>query len=76
MDCEGCEYESILKCPDKILQRFQQIFLEYHYGYKNLQKKLERCGFRVEITESVYHKNPYAENKNMFIGDIRASKIS
>jgi len=33
MDCEGCEYESILIKNDETLKIFKRIQLEYHYGY-------------------------------------------
>ncbi|HIH61189.1 MAG TPA: FkbM family methyltransferase [Methanobacteriales archaeon] len=47
MDCEGCEY-SILKTPKKTLKAFQEIIMDYHYGYKNLKEKLEKSGFKVK----------------------------
>ena len=50
MDCEGCEYDSILHTPDKVLQRFSHIQIEYHLGYRNLKEKLERCGFKITIS--------------------------
>lgn len=49
MDCEGCEYEALL-CSGQ-LQQFEQIFLEYHYGYEALKHKLETLGFSVTVTE-------------------------
>lgn len=50
MDCEGCEYSALLDASCDELQNFCQIQLEYHYGYKNIQKKLEYCGFLVSHT--------------------------
>jgi FkbM family methyltransferase len=47
MDCEGCEYETILNASKETLQRLSHIQIEYHNGYKNLKKKLEDCGFKV-----------------------------
>jgi FkbM family methyltransferase len=49
MDCEGCEYESILTASNMIFERFNNIIIEYHHGYKNLKNKLEECGFKVSI---------------------------
>jgi len=49
MDCEGYEYRTILSTPNKILQKFSHIQIEYHFGYKNLKKKLEDCGFKVTV---------------------------
>lgn len=50
MDCEGCEYESIIECPDQILKKFSQFAIEYHNGYDNLRRKLERNGFEVKVS--------------------------
>ena len=67
MDCEGCEYDSILKTDDKIIEKFSTIIIEYHYGYQNLVEKLENCGFRVEKTPPMYYSHYY-------IGYIYATK--
>lgn len=47
MDCEGCEYETILNSSKETLQKFSHMQIEYHGGYKNIKKKLEGCGFNV-----------------------------
>lgn len=47
MDCEGCEYESILTASDKTLNTFDEILIEYHHGYLDLEKRLKKCGFKV-----------------------------
>ncbi|MGB9845490.1 MAG: FkbM family methyltransferase [Methanothermobacter tenebrarum] len=52
MDCEGCEY-TILKTPKKTLKSFQEIIMEYHYGYKDLREKLERASFKVKNTKPI-----------------------
>ena len=49
MDCEGCEYDTISSTSEKILKRFSHIQIEYHFGYMNLKKKLEKCGFNVIV---------------------------
>jgi len=48
VDCEGCEYDLILAASDKALRAFDQIIMEYHYGYKNLVKRLKQAGFTVK----------------------------
>ena len=53
MDCEGCEYDSIITASKESLTTFDEILLEYHYGYLDLKKKLESCGFRVTITTPI-----------------------
>jgi len=50
IDCEGCEYDILLSSSSEVLQTFSQIFVEYHYGYKDLRKKLEASGFQVSVT--------------------------
>jgi hypothetical protein len=55
LDCEGCEYDIIMNTPDKILAAFSYIFVEYHYGYRNIKRRLEGCGFKVEASEPTYY---------------------
>jgi len=57
MDCEGCEYNSILSSPKETLRKFTNIQIEYHYGYKNLKAKLEKCDFKVSVTDPKYLKS-------------------
>ena len=50
LDCEGDEYKIVLSSSKDTLRTFDFIILEYHYGYKNLKKYLETCGFEVNVT--------------------------
>ncbi len=43
IDCEGGEYEQILNA--KKLGKYDQIIIEYHYGYLNLDRCLKNLGF-------------------------------
>lgn len=52
MDCEGCEYNLIDESIN-VLRKFRRIELEFHYGYKNMESKLEEAGF------SVHHSKPF-----------------
>jgi FkbM family methyltransferase len=54
VDCEGCEYDFLLSMLDKTLRRFSHIQIEYHHGYKNLEEKLLRSGFRVFVSRPAY----------------------
>ena len=56
IDCEGCEYKIILTSTNEILQRFHNIFIEYHDGYKSLENKLIESGFTVNIHSRVESK--------------------
>lgn len=41
LDCEGCEYEILLKARDSVLQHFPQIILEFHAGFELLASRLQ-----------------------------------
>jgi hypothetical protein len=45
MDCESCEYETILNAKPDDLKIFEQLIVEYHDGYMELRKVLEDAGF-------------------------------
>jgi len=49
VDCEGCEYALILNASDEALKAFDQIIMEYHYGYINLAKRLRQAGFKLNM---------------------------
>jgi len=72
MDCEGCEYESILLEDSDVLRVFKEMVVEYHYGYRNLVNRLRRAGFKVRYTKPYYSYNPNASNPHMFVGLIYA----
>jgi len=79
MDCEGCEYETILLASKETLQKFDIIRVAYHYGYKNLVRKLRHSGFKVSYMKPRFFPrvfyNDFTEQPKMFIGDIHATKI-
>jgi len=72
MDCEGCEYETILSSSADTLKKFSHIQIEYHYGYKNLKSKLESCGFKVSVTNPKYSYNYEAKKPHMYYGFLYA----
>jgi FkbM family methyltransferase len=76
MDCEGCEYDTILNTPNEVLRNFEQIMLEYHYGYLNLKKKLEEAGFKVKVSLPKYGFNNRAQNPHMLVGYLYAQRLS
>ena len=71
LDCEGCEYDVILSSSKETLRRFEYIFIEYHFGYINLKKKLEECGFKVKNSSPSFYHHQYLK-KNSYIGYIYA----
>jgi len=75
MDCEGCEYDTILSATNETLTYFSHIQIEYHFGYKNLKKKLQSCGFDVSVTKPQIGYRLYHDAGKSFIGYIYAKKI-
>jgi len=78
VDCEGCEYDLILNASDEALKAFDQIIMEYHYGYRNLVKGLEQAGFKVKYSLPKYFYSREAEDNNTYpyIGLIYAKNRS
>ncbi|MGC8982046.1 MAG: FkbM family methyltransferase [Minisyncoccia bacterium] len=77
MDCEGCEYETILNSDKYTLRKFKQIGLEYHYGYINLVKKLKESGFRIDyLSRPIKYFDPSKFKKKLgYVGMIFATRI-
>jgi len=72
LDCEGCEYYFILNEDNSILEYFDQIAMEYHYGYSLLKRKLENAGFKVKVTKPELWNTQY--NKGLILGKLYAFK--
>lgn len=66
VDCEGCEYELFRTATDDTLSKFDQIIIEYHYGYKELVKRLIKARFNVK------HSMPKYTKGGMVLGNILA----
>lgn len=74
IDCEGCEYETVLSATKETLSNFSHIQIEYHFGYKNLKKKLQNCGFDVFISKPQIGHRLYKEARKSFFGYIFAKR--
>jgi len=48
MDCEGCEYQ-MLNENISTLRKLKKIQIEFHYGFKALEQKLNDAGFLVKV---------------------------
>jgi FkbM family methyltransferase len=72
MDCEGCEYDTILSTDRETLRCFSYIQIEYHKGYRNLKEKLERCGFNVTVTKPTVA--PWYDKPWQYLGYIYAKR--
>ena len=75
VDCEGCEYDLILNASDEALKAFDWVIIEYHYGYRNLARRLKRTEFKVKYSLPKYSHNIEAEDSNMYVGFIFATSI-
>ena len=75
MDCEGCEYKSILNSSNETLRKFKQIQIEYHKGPQKLVERLSQAGFDIKI-EGLYHVKKKIENSDLYIGYLYASQRS
>jgi len=76
MDCEGCEYDSILSSNDTTLRHFEYIMPEYYYGNSVSIKKLKESGFKVKSTRPKFSYSRCANNLNMLTGYIFARRIA
>jgi FkbM family methyltransferase len=75
LDCEGSEYQILLRAKISDLRKFDQIALEYHYGYLNLKNKLEEAGFQVRNTRPRKVYNTQATNPYMKVGLMFAKRL-
>lgn len=75
MDCEGCEY-NLVNIDNKLIQNFERIQIEYHYGLDGLVDKLNDAGFKVKHTKPVDIYNSDSSNPNMKTGYIYAVRVS
>jgi FkbM family methyltransferase len=74
MDCEGCEYESILSASRDVIRSFGHIQIEYHDGYKDLKYKLEENGFVVSVSKPKLAQ-PFGTSDCFYYGDIYAKLV-
>lgn len=72
IDCEGCEYDTILNAEPTTLLKFSHIIGEYHNDYPYLKDKLESCGFQTRFTKPTFFYDPTNSNPNRLIGDFIA----
>ena len=74
MDCEGAEYDSIIRSQDNILRSFYQMHIEYHYGPRSLVMRLRSAGFRVTADKPRRFGHPQPGMPPMYVGNIRATR--
>jgi hypothetical protein len=69
IDCEGHEYPILLEAKPDVLTSFDQIQIEYHMGYLNIEKRLKTIGF------GVTHDTPTKPSSDFF-GHMYAKRSS
>ena len=75
IDCEGGEC-ALQSCSRETLREFDRILLEYHFGYRNIAKKLLHAGFSVELLgKPKYSRNFHFENHHCFVGLLLARRL-
>jgi hypothetical protein len=62
IDCEGCEYDVILSTSCEVLKSFNDIIVEYHYGFRRIKKKLEKCGFTTKVWGPTFYPQSNKSN--------------
>ena len=72
IDCEGCEYDTILNANSATLLKFSHIIGEYHHDYPYLKDKLESCGFQTKFIKPTFFYDPTKSNPNCLIGNFMA----
>lgn len=72
IDCEGCEYGFILGANTEGLKKCDQIILEYHYGYLDIEKVLKKLGFKVRHTSPKIYNRKGPEGRQAALGIIYA----
>ena len=73
IDCEGGEYDILLKSPSECLKKIDRISLEYHdgftpYSHQQLEQHLRQNGFDVQTKSNPVHDYlglMYAERKGL-----------
>lgn len=73
VDCEGSEYEIFEKASSQTLQKFDEINVEYHYGYLDLARRLRSEGFTVSYTKPRYFFKGLS-SEPMLSGDLVAKR--
>lgn len=68
LDCEGCEYDLILNAKDETLKSYSEIVMEYHYGYKDIAKRLRDAGFDVRVKRPIYVHDANSKKPDLMLG--------
>ena len=65
LDCEGCEYDLLLKSDDRTILRFGQVILEAHSGTGSVIKRLRGLGYLVKVMDIKGSEVPEEETRTL-----------
>lgn len=72
IDAEGAEYAIFRNSSDKDILQFDDIIMEYHYGYKPIKERLKALGYKVVYTFPRVRRQK--DGNHMFAGILYAHK--
>lgn len=72
MDCEGCEYDALLKIEPENFRKLKKIVMEYHHGPETLVSLFKDMGYWCSASEPVTTKR--GPGKPYRIGYIKAER--
>ena len=73
MDCEGCEYDALLKIEPENFRKLKKIVMEYHHGPETLVSLFKDMGYWCSASEPVTTKR--GPGKPYRIGYIKAERL-
>ena len=75
IDCEGCEYDAVFGTDgNQIVNAFDEIILEYHYGAEKIKSILDELCYITEVTPEKKYYNKSSIPHIMHIGMIHAKR--
>lgn len=74
IDCEGCEYDTILNTNESTLNLYTSIIGEYHHGYTAIKQKLERAGFKTKFSKPTFNPTLFVDIGGGLVGTFKAWK--
>lgn len=76
VDVDGYEYDIFSNTTNETLNKFDSIFIEYHFGVQDLVNILQQAGFNVyaEKVNTIFAPHHNEEYRHMDVGYIHATK--
>jgi FkbM family methyltransferase len=74
MNCEGCEYDTIMGADDETIKHFSDLRIDYHFGIRDLVSRLRSLEYNVRYSEPIRAHDRSSTVPDMELGWIRANK--